>query len=65
MSMPASSHRLAGEYPDVRAVANVARRRLWLIALMAIVFAGLAAVAGSRGAARYEAKSAAVMYGST
>jgi capsular polysaccharide biosynthesis protein len=57
VSMPASSHRLAGEYPDVRAVTNVARRGLWLIALMAVLFAGLAAVAGSRGADRYEAKA--------
>lgn len=62
MSLPASSHRLAGEYPDVRAVANVAHRGAWLIALMAVLFAGLGAVAGSRGADRYEA-SARVLVG--
>jgi capsular polysaccharide biosynthesis protein len=62
VSTHASSHRLAGEYPDIRAVATVARRGWWLIALMAVLFAAFAAVAGSRGADRYEA-SARVLVG--
>jgi capsular polysaccharide biosynthesis protein len=51
----ASSRRLAGDYPDLRAVAFAARRGWWAIVLCALAFAALAEVAGSRGEVRYEA----------
>src|SRR4051812_8235020 len=62
MSPHASSQRPVGEYPDLRAVADVARRGWWAIVLGAVLFAMLAELAGSRGAVRYEA-SARVLVG--
>jgi capsular polysaccharide biosynthesis protein len=55
--MPASSRRPAGEYPDLRAVAAVALRGWWAIALGAVVVAALAHAASSRGPVQYEARA--------
>jgi capsular polysaccharide biosynthesis protein len=50
-----SSQRRPGDFPDLRAVAYVARRGWWAILLGAVAFAVLAEAAGSRGEVRYEA----------
>jgi capsular polysaccharide biosynthesis protein len=52
-----SSQRRSGDFPDLRAVAYVARRRWWAILLAAVAFAVLAEAAGSRGEVRYEAST--------
>jgi capsular polysaccharide biosynthesis protein len=62
VSTHASSQRTVGDYPDLRAVVDVARRGWWAVALAAALFAALAALAGSRHATRYEA-SARVLVG--
>jgi capsular polysaccharide biosynthesis protein len=54
VSAHAASRRLAGDYPDLRAVAFAARRGWWAIVLCAVAFASVAEVAGSRGEVRYE-----------
>jgi capsular polysaccharide biosynthesis protein len=50
-----SSQRRPGDFPDLRAVAYVARRGWWAILLAAVACAVLAQAAGSRGEVRYEA----------
>jgi capsular polysaccharide biosynthesis protein len=50
-----SSQRRPGDFPDLRAVAYVARRGWWAILLAAVASAVLAEAAGSRGEVRYEA----------
>jgi capsular polysaccharide biosynthesis protein len=50
-----SSQRRPGDFPDLRAVAYVARRGWWAILLAAVACALLAESAGSRGEVRYEA----------
>jgi capsular polysaccharide biosynthesis protein len=55
VSTYASNDRLTGEYPDLRAVVDVARRGWWVIVLLAILFASLASTLASRGTAQYEA----------
>jgi capsular polysaccharide biosynthesis protein len=50
-----SSQRRPGDFPDMRAVAYVARRGWWAILLAAVACAVLAEAAGSRGEVRYEA----------
>jgi len=50
-----SSQRRPGDFPDLRAVAYVARRGWWAILLAAVAFAVLAEAAGSRAEVRYEA----------
>jgi capsular polysaccharide biosynthesis protein len=57
VSAHASSRRLAGDYPDLRAVAFAARRGWWAILVCAVAFAALAEAAGSRGEVRYEART--------
>jgi capsular polysaccharide biosynthesis protein len=57
VSAQAASRRLAGDYPDLRAVAFAARRGWLAIVLCAVTFAALADVAGSRGEVRYEAST--------
>jgi capsular polysaccharide biosynthesis protein len=52
-----SSRRLAGDYPDLRAVVFAVRRGWWAIMLCALAFAAVAAVAGSRAEVRYEAST--------
>jgi capsular polysaccharide biosynthesis protein len=55
VSARSSSQRRPGDFPDLRAVAYVARRRWWAILLAAVACAVLAEAAGSRGEVRYEA----------
>jgi capsular polysaccharide biosynthesis protein len=55
VSTNASNDRLTGEYPDLRAVVDVARRGWWAIVLLAVLFAAVASTLASRGAAQYEA----------
>ena len=55
MSARPSSQRRPGDFPDLRAVAYVARRGWWAILLIAVACALLAQAAGSRGQVRYEA----------
>jgi uncharacterized protein involved in exopolysaccharide biosynthesis len=50
-----SSQRRPGDFPDLRAVAHVARRGWWAILLATVAFAVLAEAAGPRGEVRYEA----------
>jgi capsular polysaccharide biosynthesis protein len=57
-----SSRRRAGEHPDLRAVAQVARRGWWALAVATLLAAVAAQLAGSRGPDRYEA-SARVLVG--
>jgi capsular polysaccharide biosynthesis protein len=59
-----SSQRRPGDFPDLRAVAYVARRGWWAILLAAVACAAFAEAAGSRGEVRYEA-SAGVLIGPT
>ena len=62
MSAHASNRRLAGDYPDLRAVVFALRRGWWAIVLCGLGFAAVAAVVGSRAEVRYEA-SASVLVG--
>jgi capsular polysaccharide biosynthesis protein len=55
VSASPSSQRRPGDFPDLRAVAYVARRGWWAIVLAAVASAVLAEAAGSRGEVRYEA----------
>ena len=57
MSTHALSRRPVGEYPDLRAVAEVALRGWWAIALGAVLVAAFAQTASSRGPVQYEAKA--------
>ena len=57
VSAHASSRRLAGDYPDLRAIAFALRRGWWAVVLGAVAFAAVAAVAGSRAAVHYEAST--------
>jgi capsular polysaccharide biosynthesis protein len=50
-----SSQRRPGDFPDLRAVAYVARRGWWAILLATVASAVLAEAAGSRGEVRHEA----------
>jgi capsular polysaccharide biosynthesis protein len=59
-----SSQRRPGDFPDLRAVAYVARRGWWAILVAAVACAMLAEAAGSRGEIRYEA-STGVLIGPT
>src|SRR5918995_2533409 len=59
-----SSQRRPGDFPDLRAVAYVARRGWWAIRLAAVACAVFAEAAGSRGEVRYEA-STGVLIGPT
>jgi capsular polysaccharide biosynthesis protein len=59
-----SSQRSPGDFPDLRAVAYVARRGWWAILLAAVACAVFAEAAGSRGEVRYEA-STGVLIGPT
>ena len=61
MSAHASSRRLAGDYPDLRAVVFALRRGWWAIALCALGFAAVAALAGSRAEVRYEASTSVLV----
>ena len=56
-----SSQRRPGDFPDLRAVAYVARRGWWAIVLAAVAFAVLADAAGSRGEVRYEATTSVLI----
>jgi capsular polysaccharide biosynthesis protein len=62
VSAHAASRRLAGDFPDLRAVAFVLRRGWWAIALCSLACAAVAATVGSRTPVRYEA-SAGVLVG--
>jgi capsular polysaccharide biosynthesis protein len=64
VSAPPSSQRHPGDFPDLRAVAYVARRGWWAILLAAVASAVLAHAAGSRGDVRYEATTG-VLIGAT
>jgi capsular polysaccharide biosynthesis protein len=55
VSAPPSSQRRPGDFPDLRAVAYVARRGWWAILLAVVACAVFAEAAGSRGEVRYEA----------
>lgn len=61
MSAHASSRRLAGDYPDLRAVVFAVRRGWWAIVLGALGFAAIAAAAGSRAEVRYEASTSVLV----
>lgn len=61
MSARPSSQRRPGDFPDLRAVAYVARRGWWAILLAAAACAVLAEAAGSRSEVRYEATTSVLI----
>jgi capsular polysaccharide biosynthesis protein len=57
VSAHAASRRLAGDYPDLRAVGFALRRGWWVVVLCALACAALAATVASRAEVRYEASA--------